>query len=374
VLSAAQALVAAGCVEEALAQRVLDEHEKQLRRRNPDRAMGWERAWPRVPFARRRVALGAGEVEAIRVRYAVFAPDATEIAVSIRRPPQERSAPGCRGRSRADVPPRFRVAGERGETVQAGFSGSSSSEGYEGVLRCLPPLDAATSAIEIDGVRLPLASPPLRAEVRVEALPAADGALRHLWHVVALTHPNPFEDVYLEDAIGALAAGGVISQDDPEVATMRAVAAALASRGPRRRTAAAELPEPWSALWRPRAFAGPARTIAVGAVTPLFDGVAVGVDALESSAEQWSIRVEFAPEGASPHPFEAPTARPASLVWWAEDDRGNRYLAEPAGLGGNARGGQGELRFDAPLDPRARWIELRPATQAFQAVIRVPLD
>jgi hypothetical protein len=176
-------------------------------------------------------------------------------------------------------------------------------------LHCHPPLNEATSAIEIDGLRPGLASVPSHVDVSVEALPPAHAALRHLWHIAALT-----------------------------------------------------------------GLTGPDRTIAVGAVTPLFDGVAVVVDALESSAEQWSISVEFAPEGASPHPFEAPTARLVSLVWWATDDRGNRYLAASGALGGNADGGRGQLRFDAPLDPRARWVELRPTTEASRAVMRIPLD
>jgi hypothetical protein len=378
LLAAAQALIAAGCVDETAAQRVLDDHDAERRRRDPERALGWKREWPQAPFAHRRVALGEGEIadpaQAIRVRYVVFAPDTTEIAVSIRRPRRPRWVPVHQGSLGTDVPSGVRIAGDRGEQVFAGFTGSGSSAGWEGVLHCHPPLDDATTAIEIDGLRLQLAGVPPQVEVRVEALPAADAALRHLLHLVALTRPDPFHDPYVVEAIGALAAVGAVSREDPQLATIRAVTAALTLDRRKRRKAAAKLPEPWSVLWRRRDFAGPARTIAVGAVTPLFDGVAVVVDALESSAEQWSIRVEFAPEGASPHPFEAPTARLLSLVWWAADDRGNRYLAEAGGLGGNAHGGRGQLRFDAPLDPRARWIELRPTTEASRAVLRIPLD
>jgi hypothetical protein len=377
LLAAVQALVAVGCVEEAAGQRVLDEHEAERRRRDPEVAIGWTREWPDAPIARRRVALGEEEVarseREIRVRYVVFSPESTEVAVSIRRPRAARWAAVRRERSGNDMPCRLGVAADGGEPVPAGFSGAGSSAGWEGVLRCHPPLDGATRWIEIDGLRLPLADVGPRGEVRIEALPAADAA-RHLWHVVALSSSHPLREPYLEQAIDALAAAGVVSGEDPQLATMRAVASAVALDGRRRRRVAVELPEPFSSLWRPREFAGPVRTIAVGAVTPLFDGVAVAVDALESSVEGWSIRVEFAPEGASPFPFEAPTARSVRLVWWAVDDRGNRYLAEPGGLGGNARGGRGELRFDAPLHPQARWIELRPTTEASQAVVRVALD
>ena len=372
LLAAAQALVAAGCVDEAAAQRVIDDHDEERRRRDPNRAIGWKREWPQAPFAHRRVALGEGAVAhpvgAMRVRYVVFAPDVTHVAVSIRRPRRPQLALARRVPFGTGV----RVAGDHGEPVFAGFSGWGSGRRWEGVLRCHELLDDATRSVEIDGLRVPLASPSTHAEVRVEALPGADAALRHLWQLAALT--SLFHDSFLEEAISALVAAGAVSFDDPELATVRAVATALALDGRQRRKAAAELPEPWSSLWRRRDFAGPARTIAVGAATPLFDGVTVVVDALESSAQRWSTAVEFAPEGASPHPFEAPTARMTSLVWWAEDDRENRYLANAGGVGGNAQGGHGELTFDAPLDPRARWIELRPTTETSRALIHIPLD
>jgi hypothetical protein len=251
------------------------------------------------------------------------------------------------------LPAEVQVAG-----APAGFSGASSPGEWEGVLHCHATLDRAAESVEIEGVRVPLVDAAAQTEVRIEALPAADPALRHLWHVAALAGRGPLEEPHLDAAIAALAAAGAISPTDPELDGIRALASAR-----RGRPVAAEVPEP-----------GPVRTIAVAAVTPLFDGVAVAVDALESTAEAWTIRVEFAPEGASPRPFEAPTARSARLVWWAEDDRGRRYLARPSGIGGNAHRGRGQLRFDAPLDPRAQWVELRPTTETSRAVIRVPLD
>ena len=216
----------------------------------------------------------------------------------------------------------------------AGFSGSGANTRWEGMLRSYEPLDDATRWIKIDGVRVQLENDSPGTEVRVEALPDADLALRHLWQRAVL--PDTFDDQLLETAISALVAAGAVSPDDPQLATMRAVTAALALHGRPRREAIAELPQPWCSLWRERESDGPTKTIAVGAATPLFDGVAVIVDALEASAQRWSIAIECSPEAASPYPLEAPTARMTGLVWWAEDDRGNRYLAEPSGLGGNA--------------------------------------
>ena len=375
VLAAAQALVAVGCVDERVAQRVLDDDEKQRRRLDPDRAVGWTREWPRAPFTHRRVALGGGEVVhpagTIRVRYVVFAPETTKIAVTIRRPWRPRFPLSLRVPFGTGVGAAARIAGDRGEPVPAGFSGSGSSTQWHGVLHTLDPLDDATRSIEIDGLRVQLESVSPCAEVHVEALPDQDPAMRHLWQRTVLA--DVFYDRFLDTAISALIAAGAVTPDEPQLTTMRAVAAALGLDGRQRRKAIAALPEPWASLWRRREFEGPTRTIAVDAVTPVFDGVVVVVDALESSPQQWSIATEFAPEGASPRPFEAPTARMASLVWWAQDDRGNRYLAGANGVGGNAQNGRGEVTFGAPLDPHAHWIELHPTTETSRAVLRIPL-
>jgi hypothetical protein len=377
VLVAAQALVAAKCADERVAQRVLDEDDEQRRRLDRNRALGWKRVWPRAPFADRRVVVGAGEVVhpqgTVRVRYVVFAPRATMIAISIRRAWRPR-LPFSLFRVPFGIPPNdgARIAGDRGEAMLAGFSGSGANTRWEGMLRSDEPLDDATRWIKIDGVRVQLENDSPGTEVRVEALPDADLALRHLWQRAVL--PDPFDDQLLETAVSALVAAGAVSPDDPQLATMRAVTAALAVHGRPRREAIAALPQPWCSLWRQRESDGPTKTIAVGAATPLFDGVAVIVDALESSAQRWSIAIECSPEAASPYPLEAPTARMTSLVWWAEDDRGNRYLAEPSGLGGNAGSASGELTFEAPLDPEAHWIELHPTTETSRAAIRISLD
>ena len=377
LLVATQALVAAGCVDERVAQRVLDDDDAQRRRLEPNRAIGWRRVWPRAPFADRRVAVGAGEVVhpegTIRVRYVVFAPRWTKLAIAIRRAWRPR-LPFSFFRVPFGMPPGdgARIAGDRGEAVLAGFSGSGANTRWEGILHSSEPLDDATRWIEIDGVRVQLENDSPSIELRVEALPDADPALRHLWQRAVL--PDALHDQLLDIAIGALVAAGAVSPAEPQLTTMRAVTASLALHGRPRCEAIAGLPQPWCTLWRRREFEGPAKTIAVGAATPLFDGVAVVVEALESSAQGWSIAIECAPEGASPHPLEAPTARMASLVWWAEDDRGNRYLAEPSGLGGNANSASGEIRFDAPLDPHAHWIELHPTTETSHAAIRISLD
>ena len=299
VLAAAQALVAAGCLDQQIAQRVLDENEVERRRRDHRRAIGWTRLWPGAPLAARRIALGAGEaiehpVGTIRVRYVVFAADGATIAVSIRRARRLRVRPRRRMPFWRDA----QIAGDRGEPVLAGFSGSGTSTRWEGDLHCLGPLDEATSSVAIDGCRVQLVRTAPAAEVGVEMLPDGDGSMRHLWQRAALT--DLLGDMYLEQAIRALVAAGIVARDEPELATMRDVAAARVLDGSERGKAAAALPLPWSSVWRRRDFEGPVRTIAVAAATPLFDGVAVVVDVLESCAERWSIAIEWSPKARRP--------------------------------------------------------------------------
>jgi hypothetical protein len=262
------------------------------------------------------------------------------------------------------------VAGDDGKALRAGFSGAGRRR-WDGVLRCAGRLDAATGSIAIDDARFRLVSAAPQVDVRLQALAPADPALRHLWRCAVLA--DSLFDPHVDDAISAFVAAGAIEQDHPDLPALRAVADALSLTDGDRLQAVAALPEPWVSLWR-AGRDGPERVIAVGIVTPLFDGVTVAVNVLESFADRWSLAVEFAPEGASPHPWEAPSARRASLVWWAQDDRGNRYLATAYGFGGNAKTGSGTVTFDAPIHPRARWIELQPTAETARAVIRVPLD
>lgn len=372
--AATQALVAAGRIDEPAAQRILDEHEEALRSRDPRRSMGWTREWPRGPLAPRRVALGTGEElphrgGSLRVRYVVFG-ETTQVAFAARRPWRFRFTRAAR--LPFDLRSDTTVAGDDGRPIGTGFSGHTvGRRRWEGTLRCARRLDPATRSIAIDGTRFQLIDNAPQVAVRVEPLAPADAALRHLWRSAALA--GPFNDPHIEDAIGALVAAGAIGPDHPELAEVRAVAAALSLTGEQRTTAAAALRDPWASLWQTDQD-GPDRTIPLGIVTPLFDGVTVAVNVLESSVDVWTLAVDLAPEGASAHPFETPTARLAGLVWWAEDDRGHRYLATNYALGGNAAGGSGWVTFEAPLDPRARWIELQPTAENTRAVIRVPLE
>ena len=343
LLAAVQALVAAECIGEREAQCVLDEQETERRRRDPDYPIRWKRRPPRALAAHRVLAPEREVSDELYVRYVALAPDAVRLDVDVK---QRLSRTWRRGYPRALYPRDREVTDDQGTTVDAGFSGHGRRGRWSGTLQA-PALSLQTQWLEIDGRRLELEGVGRPASVRVETLPSTDAPVRHLRHQASLGHPR------LDYAIAALVAAGAVKADHPELDVLRAVASVSERDG--------------------RARRGLTATIPLGVATPLFDGVSVVVDAIVSTPEDWSVAVELTPEGASPFPFETPTARSTTVAWWAMDDRGNRYLAEHGGCGGDPERAIGKLTFKAPLDPDARWIELAPQTETMRAMIRVPL-
>src|SRR5690242_9767544 len=134
-----------------------------------------------------------------------------------------------------------------------------------------------------------------------------------------------------------------------------------------------DLPGPWpSQLSRWGQAGGPVRTIAVGAVTPPFDGVTAAVIALESRAEHFGITVELAPGVRTGLPY-ADLPDQGHLTWWAADDLGNYYLGEQGSWNPGADRSWGTILFWPALDQRATRIDLMPTAATTRAVIRVPL-
>ena len=62
------------------------------------------------------------------------------------------------------------------------------------------------------------------------------------------------------------------------------------------------------------------------------------------------------------------------LAWWAADDRGHHYLGQQAQWHFSPDRAGGQIEFWPALDPAARILDIRPATMAERAVIRVPLE
>ena len=229
------------------------------------------------------------------------------------------------------------VTGSRGTTADAVFAGGGriGSPVWSGEYEIRPPLPADTERIELLGERVDLTAQPTAIQTWTEPLPAQDPAVRHVWERVATL--NDFHDPRLafEATIAALVAAGALPAGAPVIDSARA---ALTILRPRNADPAApprdpvvpprDLAEPWrSLLARWRQTGGPARTIAVGAVTHVFDGVTAAVIALESDDQHFGIKVELAPGVRTGLPY-ADLPDQGHLTWWAADDLGNYYLGE----------------------------------------------
>jgi hypothetical protein len=141
---------------------------------------------------------------------------------------------------------------------------------------------------------------------------------------------NDFHDPHLalDATIAALVAAGALPADAPVINDARAVLAVLRPDGTDPVAPPERLAEPWrSLLARWGQTGGPACTIAVGAITPSFDGVTAAVIALESDDEHFGITVELVPGVRTGLPY-ADLPDQQHLTWWAADDLGNYYLGE----------------------------------------------
>jgi hypothetical protein len=273
------------------------------------------------------------------------------------------------------------VTDSRGTTAEAAFSGSGRIGGsvWHGQYETHPRLAADTEWIELLGERLELAAKPADIRTWTEPLPEQDPAVRHVWERVATI--NDFHDPHLalEATIAALVAAAALPAGAPVIGDARAALAVLRPRSadpaaPPRDPAAPlrDLSEPWrSLLARWGQAGGPVRTIAVGAVTPSFDGVTAAVIALESRAEHFGITVELVPGARTGLPYGDLPGQP-HLTWWATDDLGNYYLGEQGSWNPGADRSWGTIGFWPALDQRATRIDLRPAAATTRAVIRVP--
>jgi hypothetical protein len=308
----------------------------------------------------------------VHVHYVSLGVDETRVAGTIRL-----ARSGTRRAVRAMMgtdggPLQVTLADDRGTTATAHFGGGGNDVEWEGAFHSDQPLARDTAWIEIDGERIDLAGEAPQAKVEVEALPEEDPALRYLWRRVAAPDHFHEPDEMLEAAIEVLAAAGALSADSHEVQDVRAVAEAVRHGGQPRRSAR-QLPEPWrSLLSRGRRTRGPTGTIAVGAVTPQFDGVSVAVTSIESTPDGFSVDVEIAPGLLGRGPFDGDVGGP-SLVWWAADDRGNHFLGHMGGWSGSDTHTEGTVEFEPALDPRATELRLLPTAQTQRCVITVPL-
>jgi hypothetical protein len=388
----ASALVAVGAISAAKAEAVIDDYaladalrtERGVEYRGSFGPATRRRKRRIEPLEPRRVVAcdhviehAQGELE---VRRVALGEHFTTIAITWRpNAPQHRS----RGR-RAMImfggsggpagPPQPTVVDDQGTRTGTHFSGGGSEQEWEGHLTTDRPLARDTAWIELDGARVELAAQPAEWGVSIDELPEQPAAHAYLWRRLAIrNHHHDLES--LEPAIDALLAAGALEPDDPVIDEVRAVLEAMGhhpgmrSGGRARR----QVPQPWrSLLTRQGREDGPKGTIALAAVTPVFDGFSVAVSSVESRPDGFHIEVDVAPGTEGGGPFDW-GVRPRQLAWWAADDRGNHYLGHSGSWSGDEDQGSGDIDFWPPLHPAAGELRIMPTGEKSRAVINAPL-
>jgi hypothetical protein len=388
----ASALVAVGALSAKRARAVIDDYALAQAVRSEEghhnmhhgiAGVRRRRAKPKA-LEPRRVVLCDRTIEdahgTLEIRHVTLAPDATSLAM------RWRAKPSGQSRSRRHVhtvmygarpggPPAPRLTDDRGATAATHFSGHGSGDELSGHLTAERPLAPDTAWIEVDGVRIELTVEVAPCEVSIEPIPEEPAAYRFLWRRLAA--PGHFHELPdIEVSIDALLAAGALERDDPVLSEIRRVREAMPdhpgmpSRAPGGTRA---LPEPWrSMLSRQGRTDGPEGTIALSAVTPLFDGFSVAIGSLDSHPEGFGIEADVAPGVDGGGPLGS-SVEQAELTWWAADDRGNHYLGRVGGWSGDEEGMTAEISFWPALHPKARRLQIMPTAETTRAVITVPL-
>lgn len=306
----------------------------------------------------------------LTIRYAGLSDDATTLGVRLRF-----DAAGA-GQANMHGPPGIHVGDDRGTTSACHFNGGGSDMMWSGEFEADAPLAADTAWIEVEGERIELVHSATEVEVRVEPVELEPVAWRYLWHSLAAGDVM-WTETDLGEAAAALVAAGLIDRDDPQLGEIAVVSSQMGYRGRMLRHgppsgAAPTVREPWRSLLATHGRSGIAATLLVGAVTPIFDGVSVGVSVVDLREREFEARVEIAPGGVLGHRFGRSELSPA-LAWWASDDRGHHYLGHMGQWSGGGDRESGTVEFPRPFDPRARRLDLMPTTLDARAIISIPV-
>jgi hypothetical protein len=371
VAHAARALVAAGAIDIEAARAVVMDYDHAVAFRNE----GMDAYLPSPPGSRRkakplaprRVLVCDRTIErrqsTLHVRYVSLSDSETTLSVV------ERFAAPI-GMGHAMHTPSATLADDRGKTVSAHFSGGGSAESWSGQLHSDDPLAVDTAWIEVDGERIELVDEPRAIEVSIEATRERDPVWRHLWSRLSVTEHFHHDAGGIELALDAMTAAGAVANDDPRLAELRAVAGALMHR---RGTGTRALPEPWrSMLARRGAADGQLGEAAVGVVTPVFDGITVGVLNLRASSAGFELHVEVSPDIAG-WAFDVGIDDP-ELAWWGRDDLGNHYVGGMGEWSGREDYGEGTIALWPGLHPKATRLDFMPTAERERAVISIPLE
>ena len=271
------------------------------------------------------------------------------------------------------IPGQLTLTDDQGTSVTAGFSGGGTDTEWAGEFEAQPGLALDARWIEVLGQRIELADDlPPGVAVWTEPVAEQHPGRRYLQARLAMLL-SAHEDAPLDTTIGALVAAGALAAGDPAIAEARAVLQQH-THGGQRGAGAQRLAEPWRSLLAARGRGpAPRGRIMVGAATPRFGGVSVGVLAVRSTGEELTADVELVP--GVPHWHEGLSrAGQPMLIWWAADDVGGYYLGQPGSWQSSHERAGGRIEFWPALDAAATRLDIMPTMLTERAVIRIPLN
>jgi hypothetical protein len=392
--AAAQALIAAGSLDEATANAVFDEYTVAFALRGgvePEEALWCRRTLRKVDLSAPRTVDGAlavgRESEGLVLHRLFLAEGVTELELSSTsplsagpaegtiRPPKPFQRRRTTPQRQRPQPPAVTVADDQRTAVSlSAFDWSDLDPGWKATFHTNAQLSAVTAWLEIDGGRVELPPPGPPPEVRTEAVPALVNPVEAMLYREALSAPCGS----LQDgaAVKALVATGSLLAEDPLLAEVEQVAKAVCKR-----RAVGGLPEPWASLLRRVGkHDGPVGSLSIGAAVNSGEGWSVRFDSLTSNERDFQVAVAVSPAAVLRSPadnnarLEQLCTSPVAIEWRAEDDIGNSYLA----VGERHRhweGGVvgGELSFLSPIAPEAQVLNLIAMGQRERAVVAIPL-
>jgi hypothetical protein len=314
-----------------------------------------------------------------RLERLLFADDVIQLKLSgtdtagARRSMGQHMAFGPPGRRRPNQPSPQTIAlqDDRGSKATARLTSSGWGGGtWEASYTTDTTLSADTRWIELDGSRLDLPERRPTPDINLEPIEQLEPLRAALYAEILSTDRRHGGADTVEIASRALIATGFCDEDDAMLAELGRIAEAVTNAAP-----APGLPEPWASLVeRFETNDGPTGVLPIGAAIDDLDGFSIRVDTLTSEASFFSLAVAMSPGAPLLSHFPGRIDAEASpITWWAQDDRGNAYVALADRGGGSDMVAEGQVTSLAPLDPQATDLRIFPTGRSVRGVLRVPL-
>ena len=274
-------------------------------------------------------------------------------------------------RSNQPNPQAITLSDDRGTTVIAHLGSSGWGGGtWQASYASGHTLSADTRWIELDGTRLDLPERRPTPVIALEPIEQLEPLRAALYAEILSTDRRHGGADTVEIAFQALVATGVCDDDDAMLAELRRIADAVNTL-----SSTPGLPEPWASLVeRFETNDGPTGIVPIGAAVDDLDGFSIRVDVLISEPTSFSLAIAISPGTPLMRHFPGGIDIEASpITWWAEDDRGNVYVAFADRGGGSNVVAEGQVTSLASLDPKATELRIFPTGSGVRGVLRVPL-